>query len=161
MRRVLNLQEPASLPLHNMLKLKVGCRVILLRNLDLPRFCNGIRLRYWKYLRSKPRLLQGISEIDTVNSRIPLILSDLPITFKRLHLHVRSAFAVTINKFQDNTKVVGIERWLENDVFSHGQLYVALSKLIICYLEAAIRLYFEGPTTYVDSKPWGVYSGIL
>lgn len=51
-----------------------------------------------------------------------------PFEWKRLQFPVRPAFAITINKSQGQTlKVVGI--WLEEPVFTHGQLYVAASRV--------------------------------
>ncbi|CAB3221767.1 unnamed protein product [Arctia plantaginis] len=55
--------------------------------------------------------------------RIPMIPTDLPFDFKRLQFPVRLALAITINKSQ----VCGIN--LENHCFSHGQLYVACSRV--------------------------------
>jgi ATP-dependent DNA helicase PIF1 len=55
--------------------------------------------------------------------RIPMILTDMSFEFKRLQYPVRLAFAMTINKAQ----VCGIN--LENPCFSHGQLYVACSRV--------------------------------
>lgn len=50
-----------------------------------------------------------------------------PIHFKRMQIPVRLCFAMTINKAQGQTlDVVGI--YLSQTVFSHGQLYVALSR---------------------------------
>lgn len=50
----------------------------------------------------------------------------LPIPFKRTQFPIRLCFAMTINKAQGRTlDFVGI--YLCEPVFSHGQLYVALS----------------------------------
>ena len=48
--------------------------------------------------------------------------------FKKLQFPIRLAFAMTINKAQGQTlQVCGLN--LENDCFSHGQLYVACSRV--------------------------------
>ena len=51
----------------------------------------------------------------------------LPIPLRRRQFPVRLAFAMTINKSQgQSVKHVGLD--LRSAVFSHGQLYVALSR---------------------------------
>jgi ATP-dependent DNA helicase PIF1 len=65
---------------------------------------------------------------DIFIPRIPLIPSDTPFEFKRLQFPVRLAFAMSINKAQGQSlKVAGIN--LETPCFSHGQLYVACSRV--------------------------------
>jgi ATP-dependent exoDNAse (exonuclease V) alpha subunit len=52
---------------------------------------------------------------------------DLSVDLTRLQFPVRLAFAMTMNKAQGQSlSHVGID--LRDDVFSHGQLYVALSR---------------------------------
>jgi len=51
----------------------------------------------------------------------------LPFTFARKQFPLRMAYAMTINKFQGQTlSHVGLH--LVDDVFSHGQLYIAFSR---------------------------------
>ena len=59
--------------------------------------------------------------------RIFMIFTDLPFRFKRLQFPIKVSFAITINKAQGQTfQYVGID--LHIDSFSHGQLYVGLSR---------------------------------
>jgi len=60
--------------------------------------------------------------------RIPMIPADMPFEFKRLQFPIRLAFAMTINKSQGQLlSICGVN--LENQCFSHGQLYVACSRV--------------------------------
>jgi len=73
-------------------------------------------------------ILNGTFKGDNVFiPRIPLIPSDLPFRFQRLQFPIRLAFAITINKSQGQSlSVTGID--LRDECFSHGQLYVAMSR---------------------------------
>lgn len=65
---------------------------------------------------------------DVLIPRIPMIPTDLPFEFKRVQFPVRLAFAITINKAQGQSlSFAGLN--LENPCFSHGQLYVACSRV--------------------------------
>ncbi|KAK1694682.1 hypothetical protein QYE76_011379 [Lolium multiflorum] len=62
--------------------------------------------------------------------RIPLCPSDdemFPFHFKRKQFHVRLSFAMTVNKAQGQT-IPNVDIYLPESVFSHGKLYVALSR---------------------------------
>ncbi|GBP07790.1 hypothetical protein EVAR_73195_1 [Eumeta japonica] len=82
----LNSLNPSGLPPHKM-ELKVGCPVILLRNLNPPKLCNGTRLlvKSLKTFIIECTILTGCGTgEDVLIPRIPLIPSDLPFQFKRL-----------------------------------------------------------------------------
>jgi ATP-dependent exoDNAse (exonuclease V) alpha subunit len=116
------------------LNLKVGCPVILLRNLDPSRgLCNGTRMVITRMGDRvlETRLIGGEHDGETAFipriSLIPTGATDLTFQLKRLQFPVRLAFALSINKAQgQSVKVIGIH--LQTPVFAHGQLYVALSQ---------------------------------
>ena len=66
--------------------------------------------------------------------------SGLPFTLRRRQFPIRPCFAMTINKAQGQTlRFVGLH--LPQHVFSHGQLYVALSR--VCSAQC-ISVYVDG-----------------
>ncbi|CAI6372085.1 unnamed protein product [Macrosiphum euphorbiae] len=130
----LNGLEPDGLPPFR-LELKVGCIVMLLRNLDpRRRLCNGTRLVVTELRRHnfKARILGGDpQDDDIVLPQIPLTSSgedDLPVPMRRTQFPVRLSFGMTINKSQGQTfDRVGL--LLTSPPFTHGQLYVAFSRV--------------------------------
>nr|XP_004212954.2 ATP-dependent DNA helicase PIF1-like [Hydra vulgaris] len=104
----LNSLTPSGMPTH-CLKLKIGCVIMLLRNLDLKAgLCNGTRMKVCalqnNYINAE--VLTGVSEGKRVFApRIQLAPSDsnLPFVLKRRQFPVRLASSMTINKSQGQT----------------------------------------------------------
>ena len=123
--------RPNGFPQH-LLNLKPGMPIMLLRNIN-PRLglCNGTRLIFDKCIDKK--LLQcRIVESGRVVliPRISFIPkpTEYPFDWQRRQFPVRPAFSMTINKSQGQTlKYAGV--WLRGQVFTHGQLYVACSRV--------------------------------
>ena len=127
----LNSLRPNGFPQHK-LNLKPGMPLMLLRNIN-PRqgLCNGTRLIFEKCVDNK--LLQcKVFETGRL-VLIPRIIfipkaNEYPFEWQRRQFPVRAAFAITINKSQGQTlKHAGV--WLRGQVFTHGQLYVACSRV--------------------------------
>ena len=127
----LNTLKPNGFPQH-LLNLKPGMPLMLLRNIS-PRqgLCNGTRVVFDRCVENK--LLQcRIVETNQIVfiPRITFIpkLNEYPFEWQRRQFPVRPAFAMTINKSQGQTlKFAGV--WLRGEVFTHGQLYVACSRV--------------------------------
>lgn len=129
----LNSLSVSGLP-PNKLKLKVNCIVLLIRNLNSKKaLVNGTRMRVINLHNNaiECEVLTGMSHGKRILiPRINLTYSGpiLPFKFQRRQFPIIPAFAMTINKAQGQTfDKVGI--LLRQPVFSHGQLYVAASRV--------------------------------
>jgi ATP-dependent DNA helicase PIF1 len=107
---------------------------MLLRNLDQTEgLCNGIRLTVTNLedhvIEAKIIIGKNIGQQYYIPI-IPMTPSQSPWPFKisRRQFPIMLSFAMTIDKSQGQSlDYVGL--YLSRDVFSHGQLYVALSKV--------------------------------
>ncbi|KAL0346411.1 UNVERIFIED_CONTAM: hypothetical protein Scaly_1657100 [Sesamum calycinum] len=129
----LNSLSPGNLPPHK-LTLKKGPPIMLLRNID-PKIglCNGTRLIYRRFGRNiiDAEILTGqFKRTRVFLPRIPLKTSEdaqMPFEMIQRQFPVRLSFALTINKSQRQT-IPNVGIYLPETFFSHGQLYVALSR---------------------------------
>ncbi|XP_058752650.1 uncharacterized protein LOC131625837 [Vicia villosa] len=123
----------SGLPNHH-IKLKVGTPVMLMRNIDQSEgLCNGTRVMITKMANHviEARVMVGkgygnlvyIPRMDMSPSQSPW-----PFKLKRRQFPIVVSYAMTINKSQGQSlDTVGL--YLPRDVFTHGQIYVAISRV--------------------------------
>lgn len=152
----INLINMPCLPRHD-LKLKVGSVVMLMRNLNqIMGLCNGTRMIVKKCLKNNIicQILCG-SQAGSLHiiPRIEMMPTDTkwPFDFKRVQFSVQLCFAMTINKSQGQS-MDNVSLYLPTPVFTHGQLYVVVSR-VTYVVGLHILLYGDdGNSTYLTAN---------
>ncbi|XP_074324273.1 uncharacterized protein LOC141661188 [Apium graveolens] len=142
----LNSINVPGLPPHN-LKLKEGVAVMLMRNLNQTLgLCNGTRMMIMRCLKQcvECEVICG-AFVGTKHfiPRMELCPTDTKLPFKliRKQMPLQICYSMTINKFHGQSlERVGL--YLPNPVFTHGQFYVAISRVTSP----------KGLKVFVDSK---------
>ena len=150
----LNSITPNGFPPHR-LELKIGAPVLLLRNLSVRNgLTNGTRLIVKAMhpnlievqtiaTSERPSRVEFIPRIDLISNE-----TGLPFTLKRRQFPLRLGFSMTVNKSQGQTfSKVGV--YLPDSVLSHGQLYVAFSRV---RREEDLKVFIGGRNPRVTSN---------
>ncbi|XP_076900478.1 uncharacterized protein LOC143554654 [Bidens hawaiensis] len=130
---LLNGLKMSGMPNHRLV-LKFGVPIMLLRNINHKKgLCNGMCLQVVSLGRRviEAKVVSGTNiGYRTLISRVSLTPTDkkLPFKLKRRQFPISVCFAMTINNSQTQS-ISRVGLYLKDPVFSHGQLYVALSRV--------------------------------
>nr|CAD2177072.1 unnamed protein product [Meloidogyne enterolobii] len=153
---ILNSFNAPGFPLHK-LELKVNCKVMCLRNINIKEgICNGSILQIIELKKNVIRCIIIGGEkngTEVFIHRISLITDkEFPVPLKRHQFPIRLAFASTFIKGQGATyKKIGID-WTRQS-FSHGQTYVALSR-VGSWDQIKVKLNCENYDRQIDNIVW-------
>jgi ATP-dependent DNA helicase PIF1 len=107
---------------------------MLLRNINSDDgLCNGTRCLFKSFTTNliELEILQGSLKgklFFLPKMNLTTLGNDVPFKLRRFQFPIRLSFCMTINKSQDQTfNKIGI--FLPDDLFSHGKLYVAFSRV--------------------------------
>nr|XP_017255632.1 PREDICTED: uncharacterized protein LOC108225307 [Daucus carota subsp. sativus] len=119
---------------HHELKLKVGVAVMLMRNLNQTLgLCNGTRMMITKCLKHCVQcevICGAFAGTKHFIPRMELFPTETKLPFKliRKQMPLQICYSMTINKAQGQSlQRVGL--YLPKSVFTHGQMYVAVSRV--------------------------------
>ncbi|XP_017226413.1 uncharacterized protein LOC108202501 isoform X1 [Daucus carota subsp. sativus] len=152
----LNSLNIPGLPLHE-LKLKVGVVVMLMRNLNQTLgLCNGTRMMVTKCLQFCVECEVIAGQFKGTKHFIPRMElcpteTRLPFKLCRKQMPLQVCYAMTINKAQGQSlERVGL--FLPKGVFTHGQFYVAVSRVTS---PQGLKLFIDdenGNSTYITQN---------